>query len=138
MIANDDAVRAFPQLARLVQIKEAGWAFCPFPDERGAPVGLVGWQSAGDTTDALWIFDRDRCRAARLILGSEDRIDWEHIGDPEPRTPQMTTGPRTCFLNWITGWPQMPVMDGAASGWGVPSWLGRPECWAAGVEGDRS
>lgn len=81
MISNDDAVRAFPQLARLVEIKQAGWAFRPFADENGTLIGLVGWHSQGDTTDALWVFSHDHCRAARLILGHGGGITWEYGGE---------------------------------------------------------
>jgi hypothetical protein len=94
MISNDDAVRTFPQLARLVEIKEAGWIFRPFPDENGMLVGLVDWHTEGDTTDALWVFGRDQCRAARVTLGYGGGVVWEYGGDLETSVDELLALPQ--------------------------------------------
>lgn len=79
-----EAIHAYPELAQLAAIREAGWAFQPFADQHGELVGIVGWHSADEATDALWIFDRTDCRAVRLLTsepGDPGGIVWDYSGD---------------------------------------------------------
>lgn len=75
-VIEADAVRLFPELAKLALLPRAGWRFQPIAED-GWPVCLVGWRTLGGATDVLWIFDRTDCLAVRLL---PDGLVWEHTG----------------------------------------------------------
>lgn len=85
-----DAVRMFPELAKLAVLPKAGWRFRPIFDnqhsasEGGELASIVGWRNLAEATDALWIYDRTDCRAVRLLdgaAGAPSGIVWDHAGD---------------------------------------------------------
>ncbi|HCT75899.1 MAG TPA: hypothetical protein DGT23_04770 [Micromonosporaceae bacterium] len=81
-ITHADAIGAFPELARLALLPAAGWRFQPIAED-GVLVCLVGWRNLGQATDALWIYDRTDCLAARLVAdtgGASGGIVWDHTG----------------------------------------------------------
>lgn len=79
-----DALRNHPELAGLAELRAAGWSFRAFSDDDGEIAGLVGWRDGARCTDALWIFDRDECRAARIRgAGSGGETLWGRAGDLE-------------------------------------------------------
>lgn len=79
------ALRTHPELAGLAELRAAGWSFRAFPDADGEIAGLVGWRNGARCTDALWIFDRDECRAARIRGAGEAAGEtlWGTAGDLE-------------------------------------------------------
>lgn len=103
-IAEGDAVLAYPELADLIAIRDLGkWSFRPLQDETGGKlIGLVGWRICREATDALWIYDRDDCRAVRLLddgPAGQGGVVWDRAGDlteclidlmalPEPDAPK--------------------------------------------------
>jgi hypothetical protein len=83
-MTSPEAHHAYPELAQLAAIRDAGWVFRPFNDEHDDLAGIVGWHGTEDATDVLWIFDRTDCRAARLVLngpGDLGGIVWDYAGD---------------------------------------------------------
>jgi hypothetical protein len=80
----EETLRSYPESARLTTLQDARWVFRHFGDENGDLIGIFGWCSTGNATDALWIFDSTECRAMRLVVGGTDvagKIAWEHTGD---------------------------------------------------------
>lgn len=78
-----EAVQAYPELAEIAALRQAGWQFMPL--RRGDELaGLAGVRQAGeDTVDALYVFDRHDCRAVRLVAdgpGAPGGIVWEYHG----------------------------------------------------------
>lgn len=71
-----EAVRLFPELARLALLPRAGWRFQAITED-GRPACLVGWRTLAGATDALWIFDRTDCLALRMLV---DGVVWKHTG----------------------------------------------------------
>lgn len=68
----------YPELARLALLPKAGWHFQALADEDKQLTCVAGWHAQGDTTDALWIYDRTDCLAVRLV---SDGLVWRHGGD---------------------------------------------------------
>lgn len=76
------ALAEHPELAGLAELRAAGWSFRSFPGADGDIAGLVGWRDCPAGTDALWIFDRDECRAARIRgTGARGETVWGRTGD---------------------------------------------------------
>lgn len=81
-IVEAEAHRMYPELARLALLPKLGWRFQPIAQE-GDLVCLVGWRNRVEATDALWIYDRTDCLAARLVAGAgraSGGIVWRHTG----------------------------------------------------------
>ncbi|GAB2674355.1 hypothetical protein GCM10027271_38990 [Saccharopolyspora gloriosae] len=80
----ESAVRAYPELAGLNDLRSAGWSFRAFADDEGEIGGLVGWRDAATCMDVLWIFDQDDCRAARFLpaaTAAPGEMVWNRTGD---------------------------------------------------------
>jgi hypothetical protein len=74
----------YPELARLALLPKAGWRFQTITDENGELTCVVGWHHEEHATDALWIYDRTDCLAARLLVpsaGDPGGLVWRHLGD---------------------------------------------------------
>ena len=83
MVSAHDAVRSYPELVEVAALRASGWRFMPLRRE-DVLAGLMGFCQAGeDTLDALYVFDRDDCRAVRLLAeepGTPGGIVWEYHG----------------------------------------------------------
>jgi hypothetical protein len=77
-ITHADAIGAFPELAQLALLPRAGWRFQPIAED-GELVCLVGWRNRAEAIDALWIYGRTDCLAARLVAASGG-IVWDYTG----------------------------------------------------------
>lgn len=99
-ITDSDAVRQYPELARLVDIRNAGWMFRPLVDRDQELMGLVGSRSVRQYTDAIYLFDRRHVIAVRVLAedyggGCVWMRDGSDIAEavtdlltlPEPDTP---------------------------------------------------
>jgi hypothetical protein len=83
VITAQDAIRAYPELAQLAAIREAGWTFRHLTDDHGQLCGLVGTRHWPGHTDALWIYGSSETRAVRLLAdapGARGGLVWEHCG----------------------------------------------------------
>ena len=77
------AVQAYPELAGVAALRDAGWRFMPLRRD-DMLAGLVGFRPAGRyAVDALYVFDRHDCRAVRLVgdaPGARGGVVWEYHG----------------------------------------------------------
>lgn len=83
MITAADAIRAYPELARLAACRDAGWHFLPLTDDDGQLGGLVGVRHWPGHTDALWIYGRTDTLAVRLLAdapGARGGLVWQRSG----------------------------------------------------------
>ena len=83
MITEADAIRAYPELAYLGVIRDAGWRFRHLTDDDGTLYGLVGARHWPGHTDALWIYGRTDTHAVRLLTdapGARGGLVWERSG----------------------------------------------------------
>ncbi len=83
MITETDAIRAYPELARLYEFRDAGWRFLPITDDDGQLEGFVGTRHWPGHTDALWIYDRTDTLAVRLLAeapGARGGLVWQRSG----------------------------------------------------------
>lgn len=83
MITEADAVRAYPELAQLAVIRDAGWRFRHLLDDDGQLYALVGARHWPGHTDALWILGRTETYAVRLLAdapGARGGLVWERSG----------------------------------------------------------
>ncbi len=64
-ISPEDAIRRYPELRTLVDLRAGGWSFLPVADDGQDLVGIVGYRNTAGCTDALWVFGEDDCRAVR-------------------------------------------------------------------------
>ena len=81
VISEADAVRRFPDLAKLVDIRTAGWRFLHLLVD-GEPV-IVGRYPWPAHLDALWVFDRRYCVALRMaddLPGATGGTVWQYEG----------------------------------------------------------
>ena len=81
-ISPEDAIRRYPELRTLVDLRAGGWSFLPVADDGQDLVGIVGYRNTAGYTDALWVFGEDDCRAVRLLPDDDltGGIVWEHHG----------------------------------------------------------
>ena len=83
MITEADALRAYPELAYLGVIRDAGWRFRHLTDDDGQLYGLVVARHWPGHTDALWIYGRTDTHAVRLLAdapGARGGLVWERTG----------------------------------------------------------
>ncbi len=83
VITEAVAIRAYPELAQLTALRDAGWRFLPITDDEEQLDGLVGVRHWTDHTDALWIHDRTDTLAVRLLAdapGAPGGLLWQHAG----------------------------------------------------------
>ncbi|WP_436493199.1 hypothetical protein [Actinokineospora sp. HUAS TT18] len=66
-VSTADALRRFPELAELVAIRDAGWNFHLLRNEDGSLLGLAASYSQQQYTDAVFVFDRSRVVANRIL-----------------------------------------------------------------------
>ncbi len=78
-----EALRNYPELSLLVNMRNAGWQFRPLTDDHGRLDGIAGaWHWAAHT-DALWIFDRHDTCAIRLLAdtaAARGGVVWKQSG----------------------------------------------------------
>jgi hypothetical protein len=99
-ISDAEAVRRFPEIQSLVDVRQAGWNFRPITDDNGSLVGISGSYSVQQYTDAIFIFDRTNVTAARVVaeeygggcVWSREGADLQEVvydilGLPEPGAP---------------------------------------------------
>jgi hypothetical protein len=82
VITEEDAVCRYPELARLIALRDTGWTFRVWV-ENGCTIGIVGSRSAREFTDALFIAGRHDVRAVRLLAdapGVRGGIVWDYSG----------------------------------------------------------
>jgi hypothetical protein len=98
-IRETEAVRLYPELQALIDVRKSGWVFRAMHDN-GTPVGIAGSFSRQQYTDALFVFDRTNVSAARVLDGaygggcvwSKEGSDLQEVvhellGLPEPGEP---------------------------------------------------
>jgi hypothetical protein len=94
LITEADALRRFPDLQKLVDIRQAGWQFLQLSvDGEPALVGRYNWSFH---IDALWIFDRNRCVAIRMIddqPGATGGTVWQYEGSLIDAVDELLTLP---------------------------------------------
>jgi hypothetical protein len=96
VIAEEEALRRYPELELLVSIRQAGWRFRRLHQEDQL-IGIAGSLSRERYTDAVFVFDRGDISAARVLdddegggcvwsmTGSDLReVLGELLGLPEP------------------------------------------------------
>ena len=81
-ISPEDAIRRYPELRTLADLRAGGWSCLPVADDGQDLVGIVGYRNTAGYTDALWVFGEDDCRAVRLLPDDDGTggIVWEHHG----------------------------------------------------------
>ncbi len=71
------------ELAELAVLRDAGWRFMPL-SRAGELVGFAGFRAASeDAVDVLYVFDRQNCRAVRLVADAPEvpgGAVWEFHG----------------------------------------------------------
>jgi hypothetical protein len=79
---NDDAaIRAFPALAALIAIRDAGWAFVHRDAVGGVPTQVDGYRVwPGGWIDAVRVRDEDDAMALRTDGDEPPGIVWERTG----------------------------------------------------------
>lgn len=112
-ITEADSVRRYPELAQLMDMREAGWVFRPFHDQHDQLTGLVGSRSVHQYTDAIYVFDRSHAIAVRVqadeygggCVWMRDGTDVAEVvtdllGLPEPDAPGAPNLVITQSLLW--------------------------------------
>lgn len=114
-ITPEQAIRSYPELARLAELKGAGWLFRPLGDP-ASPAGIAGVRHWGQYSDFLFILGRTETRAVRLLAdapGAPGGIVWSQEGalaqtvpallelpaPDEPAAPRLILG-RWSLLDW--------------------------------------
>jgi len=64
-ISPEDAIRRYPELRTLADLRAGGWSCLPVADDGQDLVGIVGYRNTAGYTDALWVFGEGDCRAVR-------------------------------------------------------------------------
>ena len=95
-----DALREFPELQSLIDMREAGWNFRPIVSDSHELIGISGSYSVAQYTDAIYIFDHGNIMAARVLAdeygggcvwtkeGADlQEVVYDILGLPEPGTP---------------------------------------------------
>ncbi|MDQ4023979.1 MAG: hypothetical protein M3217_00590 [Actinomycetota bacterium] len=97
-ITRGDAIREYPELELLADLRAAGWLFRPLTDPQ-SPEGVVGvWPRPG-YTDILFIYDQDQVEGVRVLTNTPDgkgKIIWSQ------------TGPLAVTVNALLGLPEPP------------------------------
>ncbi|HWO58688.1 MAG TPA: hypothetical protein VNO31_01435 [Umezawaea sp.] len=70
-IAEQEAVRQYPELQTLVEARQSGWIFRILV-ENGQAVGIAGSLSRQQYTDAIFVVDRSNVSAARVLDDTHD------------------------------------------------------------------
>ncbi|MCP2257232.1 hypothetical protein LX15_000917 [Streptoalloteichus tenebrarius] len=96
-ITEADAVRQYPELARLMDIRDAGWVFRPLVDQHHELMGLVGSSSACQYTDAISIAARSS--PERADIGRHDGHHDNAVTVAELLARTAAEG-RALRLNW--------------------------------------
>ncbi|MGQ0841017.1 hypothetical protein [Actinokineospora sp.] len=71
-ITEAAALRRFPELAELVEIRRAGWDFHRLHDENGDLLGIAASHSKQRYTDAVFLFDRAHFVGCRTVTDEDD------------------------------------------------------------------
>jgi len=66
-ITEEIALRRYPELRPLMDVRRAGWNFRVIEDDAHQLAGLAASMSRKQYTDALFIFDRNNVSAVRLL-----------------------------------------------------------------------
>lgn len=116
-ITPEQAIRTYPELARLAELKGAGWSFHPLGDP-AEPQGIAGMRHRGGYSDFLFILGRTETRTVRLLTdapGAPGGIVWSREGPlvetviallelpppDDPRAPRLAIGHKS-LLDWVT------------------------------------
>jgi hypothetical protein len=112
-VTNADAIRLYPELQQLLDVREAGWIFRPVQDAGGPIEGIAGSFSRQQYTDAIFVFDRTNVSAARVLAveygggcvwskeGSDiQEVVFELLGLPEPGEPKAPYLVKRSSLLW--------------------------------------
>jgi hypothetical protein len=97
LITEADALREYPELQQLVDVRRAGWNFRVIEDDAHRLTGLAASMSRKQYTDALFILDSTNVSAVRLLadeygggcVWKKSGVDLQEIvtdllGLPEP------------------------------------------------------
>ncbi len=90
-ITPEQAVRTYPELARLAVLKGIGWLFHPLGDPVN-PQGIAGIRHRGQYSDFLVIRGRTETRAVRLLAdapGAPGGIVWSREGPLAETVPAL-------------------------------------------------
>lgn len=66
-ITEEEALRRFPELHALMDVRRAGWKFRLVGDRSKGLVGIVGSYTQKRYTDALWIYDTSTVIGVRIL-----------------------------------------------------------------------
>lgn len=115
-ITNVGAIRLYPELQQLLDVRQTGWVFRPIRDADGPLEGIAGSFSRQQYTDAIFIFDRTNISAARVLddaygggcVWSKESSDiqevvFELLGLPEPGQPGAPSLVKRSSLLWTPG-----------------------------------
>ena len=114
-ITPEQALRTYPELARLAQLKGTGWLFHPLGDPVNLQ-GIAGTRHRGQYSDFVVIRGRTETRAVRLLAdapGAPGGIVWSRCGPlaetvpallelpapDDPKAPRLIIG-RGSLLDW--------------------------------------
>lgn len=80
-MSDDAAIRAFPALAALIAIRDAGWTFVHRDTVEGVPTQVDGYRVwPGGWIDAVRVRDEDDAMALRTDGDEPPGIVWERTG----------------------------------------------------------
>ncbi|GLZ32319.1 hypothetical protein Lesp02_45070 [Lentzea sp. NBRC 105346] len=83
-MSDDAATRAFPALAALIAIRDAGWSFVHRDVVEGVPTQVDGyWAWPGGWIDAVRVRDENDAMALRTDGDEPPGIVWERTGSLE-------------------------------------------------------
>jgi hypothetical protein len=115
-ITEEQALRRFPELHALMDVRRAGWTFRLIGDREKGVEGIVASYSQKQYTDALWIYDASTVIGVRILddkvgggtvwskqNGTLPEVVLELLGLPEPDdrlAPKLVKG---SSLLWTPG-----------------------------------
>lgn len=112
-ITNAGAIRLYPELQQLLDVRQAGWVFRPIQEAGGPLEGISGSFSRQQYTDAIFVFDRTNISAARVLddtygggcVWSKESSDIQEVvsellGLPEPGQPGAPSLVKRSSLLW--------------------------------------
>lgn len=96
-ITSEQALRRFPELQALIDVKAAGWTFRLIGSREQGVEGIVASYSQKQFTDAVWIYDQGTVVGVRILdeargggtvwhkdSGTLPEIVHELLGLPDP------------------------------------------------------
>jgi hypothetical protein len=95
-ITEADALRTYPELAKLIDLRRSGWRFAHWIEDN-VQLGITGSHSVREFTDALFIADRTTVLAVRMLAdqpGARGGLIWKYHGALTDAVDELLTLPR--------------------------------------------